>query len=64
MDISAGEFLGFLNLNWQAATMLVISGVLIWLGIAKKVEPILLVPIGIGCMSANIPLGGAARSYD
>jgi carboxybiotin decarboxylase len=62
MDNATGEFLGFLNLNWQAVAMLVISGVLMWLGIAKKVEPVLLVPIGFGCMLANIPLGGAAEA--
>ncbi len=61
MGISAGEFLGFLNLTWQALVMLVIGGVLIWLGIAKKVEPVLLVPIGFGCVLANIPLGGVAE---
>lgn len=55
------EFLGFLHLNWQAAVMLVIAGVLLWLGIAKKVEPVLLVPIGFGAMLANIPLGGAVE---
>ena len=57
-----GEFLGFLNLTWQAAAMLVIGGVLVGLGIAKKVEPVLLVPIGFGCILANIPLGGAAEA--
>jgi oxaloacetate decarboxylase beta subunit len=62
MDNATGEFLGFLNLNWQAVAMLVVSGVLMWLGIAKKVEPVLLVPIGFGCMLANIPLGGAAEA--
>ncbi len=62
MDITTGEFLGFLNLNWQAVVMLVIGGVLMWLGIARKVEPVLLVPIGFGCMLANIPLGGAAEA--
>jgi len=41
--------------------MLVVAGILMWLGIAKKVEPVLLVPIGFGCMLANIPLGGAAE---
>jgi sodium ion-translocating decarboxylase beta subunit len=61
MDISASEFLGFLNLNWQIVVMLVIGGVLLWLGIAKKVEPVLLVPIGTGCILANIPLGGIAE---
>ena len=62
MDIATGEFLGFLNLTWQAVAMLVIGGVLVWLGIAKKVEPVLLVPIGFGCILANIPLGGAAEA--
>jgi len=61
MDIATGEFLGFLNLSWQAVVMLVIGGVLIWLGIAKKVEPVLLVPIGFGCILANIPLGGVSE---
>ena len=60
--MAAGEFLGFLNLSWQTATMLVISGVLMWLGIAKKVEPVLLVPIGVGCMLSNIPLSGVAEA--
>ena len=41
--------------------MLVIGGILLWLGIAKKVEPVLLVPIGTGCILANIPLGGVAE---
>jgi len=61
MDISASEFLGFLNLDWQIVIMLVIGCVLLWLGIAHKVEPVLLVPIGIGCILANIPLGGVAE---
>lgn len=54
-----GELFGFLNLNWQAAVMLAISCVLIWLGIGRNVEPVLLVPIGIGAMLANIPFGGS-----
>ncbi|MHC1578255.1 MAG: sodium ion-translocating decarboxylase subunit beta [Dehalococcoidia bacterium] len=60
--MAGGELLGFLNLNWQAVAMLAISGTLIWLGITKKVEPVLLVPIGFGCMLANIPLGGASEA--
>ena len=60
--MTASEFLGFFNLNWQAVAMLVIGSVLTWLGIAKKVEPLLLVPIGFGCILANIPLGGVAEA--
>ena len=36
--------------------MLLIAGVLIYLGVKKDVEPLLLVPIGFGCLLANIPL--------
>jgi oxaloacetate decarboxylase beta subunit len=36
--------------------MLAIAGVLIYLGVKKDVEPLLLVPIGFGCLLANIPL--------
>ena len=61
MDISLSEFLGFLNLSWQTVVMMGIGGVLLWLGIAKKVEPVLLVPIGTGCILANIPLGDMAE---
>ena len=38
--------------------MLLIGGVLIYLAITKKMEPLLLVPIGFGIMLVNLPLGG------
>ncbi|MFV0507090.1 MAG: sodium ion-translocating decarboxylase subunit beta [Bacteroidales bacterium] len=38
--------------------MLLIGGVLLYLGVAKKYEPLLLVPIGFGVILANIPLAG------
>jgi carboxybiotin decarboxylase len=53
-----GELLGVLALTWQAAIMLALGGLLIYLGIARQVEPLLLVPIGTGIILANIPLGG------
>ncbi len=53
-----GELVGVLALTWQAAVLLGIGGLLIYLGIARQVEPVLLVPIGMGIMLANIPLGG------
>lgn len=36
--------------------MLVIAGILLYLAIKKGVEPLLLVPIGFGCLLVNIPL--------
>jgi oxaloacetate decarboxylase beta subunit len=56
------ELFGILALTWQAAVMLGIGGLLIYLGIAKEVEPVLLVPIGTGIILANIPLGGLTEA--
>ena len=56
------EFLGILALTWQAAVMLGLGGLLIYLGIARQVEPVLLVPIGMGIILANIPLGGLTEA--
>lgn len=36
--------------------MLLIAAGLLYLGVKKEVEPLLLVPIGFGCMLVNIPL--------
>jgi len=38
------------------AVMLLIGGTLLYLGVKKEVEPLLLVPIGFGCVLVNIPL--------
>jgi len=53
-----GELLGLFALTWQAAVMLGLGGLLVYLGIAHEIEPVLLVPIGTGVILANIPLGG------
>ncbi len=49
---------GFANLTWQAAVMITVGCVLLYLGIAKKIEPVLLVPIGFGIVLGNLPLAG------
>ena len=36
--------------------MLLIAATLLYLGVKKEVEPLLLVPIGFGCLLVNIPL--------
>ena len=38
--------------------MFLIGGLLIYLGIAKKMEPVLLVPIGMGILMVNLPFAG------
>ena len=45
-------------ITWGNILMLLIGGGLIYLGIGKKMEPFLLVPIGFGIIAVNIPLGG------
>lgn len=46
--------------GWQNAVMLVIACVLLYLGIVKKFEPLLLVGIAFGCLLANLPSPSAA----
>jgi sodium ion-translocating decarboxylase beta subunit len=49
---------GFLNLSWQSAVMIIIGCVLLYLGIGRKIEPLLLIPIGAGVVLGNLPLAG------
>jgi carboxybiotin decarboxylase len=49
---------GFAALQWSHAAMIIIGGILLYLGIKKDCEPLLLVPIGFGCILINIPLAG------
>jgi sodium ion-translocating decarboxylase beta subunit len=49
---------GFLNLTWQSAVMILIGCVLLYLGIGRKIEPLLLIPIGAGVVLGNLPLAG------
>ena len=41
--------------NWKCAIMIVVACVLLFLGIVKKFEPLLLVPIAIGMLVTNLP---------
>ena len=41
--------------NWKCAVMIVIACVLLFLGIVKKFEPLLLVPIAVGMLVTNLP---------
>ncbi len=50
--------MGIANLTWGQALMMLVGGVLIYLAIAKRFEPLLLVPIGFGAILSNIPIAG------
>ena len=51
-------FSGFTAGGWQNLVMLIIACVLLYLGIVKQFEPLLLVGIAFGCLLSNLPLGG------
>ena len=53
---------GLAAFTWGNGLMIAIGTVLIALAIIKKYEPVLLLPIGFGCVLANIPLTGMTDS--
>lgn len=52
------EGTGFANIQLNEVIMIVIACILLYLGIAKKYEPLLLVPISFGILLVNLPMGG------
>ncbi len=60
IDILKGiwENSGFALLQWQHGVMILVSFVFLYLAIAKKFEPLLLVPIAFGILLANMPGAG------
>jgi oxaloacetate decarboxylase beta subunit len=61
--VDLGELLpellkGFTHFTAGNALMIAAALVLIYLAVAREYEPVLLLPIGFGCLLANIPLGG------
>ncbi|MCI2057740.1 MAG: sodium ion-translocating decarboxylase subunit beta [Oscillibacter sp.] len=59
LGVFTGLFSNVANLRWQMVVMWIIGGVLIYLAIAKKMEPSLLLPMGFGAILVNLPLSGA-----
>lgn len=52
---TSGFFLLFQDDNWKFLVMIGFALLFIWLAIAKKFEPLLLLPIAFGMLLANIP---------
>ncbi len=50
--------MGIFQMTWQMYAMWGIVAVLLYLGVAKQFEPLLLVPIAFGALIANIPDNG------
>ena len=55
------EFLleGIKQITWQHCVMYLVGFILIYLAIVKKLEPSLLLPMGLGAIIVNIPNSGA-----
>ena len=49
---------GFTAGGWQNLVMLIIACVLLYLGIVKQFEPLLMVGIAFGCLLTNLPSAG------
>jgi oxaloacetate decarboxylase beta subunit len=56
--IKLWEESGFAALTWQSLVMIIVACILVYLAIAKKFEPLLLLPIAFGVLLANLPLTG------
>ena len=54
---------GIMELTWANVVMIAAGGILIYLAISKEYEPLLLLPIGVGCILANIPATGMTEEH-
>jgi carboxybiotin decarboxylase len=54
---------GFANFSLGNAVLILVGALLIALAVVKQYEPVLLLPIGFGCILANIPLTGMTDGH-
>ncbi len=54
------QSMGIANMAWGQLLMMLVGCLLIYLAVAKKFEPLLLLPIGFGAILSNIPEAGIA----
>ncbi|MET0107168.1 MAG: sodium ion-translocating decarboxylase subunit beta [Sedimenticola sp.] len=52
------QSMGIANMEWGQLLMMLVGCGLIYLAVAKKFEPLLLLPIGFGAILSNIPVAG------
>jgi sodium ion-translocating decarboxylase beta subunit len=62
-DVLQRLLLGFVNLRPGHVLMLGIGCLLIYLAVRHGYEPLLLLPIGLGCVLANIPASGITAPH-
>lgn len=51
----ADLFSNFGEIKWQMVLMWAVGGLLVYLAIAKEMEPTLLLPMGFGTILVNLP---------
>lgn len=54
--VELGRQTGIANLTWEHPIMWVVALLFVYLGVWRKVEPLLLVPIGFSAFMVNLPL--------
>ncbi|MBG7602277.1 MAG: sodium ion-translocating decarboxylase subunit beta [Gammaproteobacteria bacterium] len=54
------QSMGIATISWGEVLMMAVGGLLLFLAIKKKFEPLLLLPIGFGAILSNIPVAGIA----
>ena len=52
------ESSGIYSITWQQGVMMLVAGILIYMAIGKKCEPLLLLPIAFGMLLSNLPIAG------
>lgn len=55
--------IGFTTFYWGNAVMILVGCVLIYLAVVKEYEPVLLLPIGFGCVLANLGMSVEAEGF-
>lgn len=61
VEILQDIFKSIPNFSWGNLIMLLAGGMLVYLAIAKEYEPVLLLPIGFGCILANLGMPATAE---
>jgi len=64
-ELAAGSgFMGFLSEGgWKQFVMILVGLLLLYLGIEKKFEPLILVPMAFGAILSNIPFAGFNEAH-
>lgn len=61
MENILSQLFSGVTFGWQNAVMILVGLVLIYLAVAKEYEPVLLLPIGFGCILANLGMSAYAE---